>query len=32
MNILAWIDIGSSYGSLTIEDERVWRNPLFEPL
>jgi hypothetical protein len=26
-----WLKIGSSFGSITKEDEIVWRNPLFEP-
>jgi hypothetical protein len=28
---LVWLKIGSSFGSITKEDEIVWRNPLFEP-
>jgi hypothetical protein len=30
MRNLTWIEIGSSFGSITKEYERVWRNLLFE--
>jgi hypothetical protein len=31
MRRLACLVIGNSFGSITKEYERVWRNPLFEP-
>jgi hypothetical protein len=30
MKRLAWLEIGRSFGSITEEEERVWRNHLFE--
>jgi hypothetical protein len=32
MGRIEWLEIGSSFGSLTEEDERVWRKYLLEPL